>query len=120
MFVSVSVESCKTIVPLALGNLIVLSAVGSTVVKSVSKPSAVAPSNLNEFCISIVVESTVVVEPCTVKLPAIVILLLPSAVRPVIRPLSALTKSILSVEALYFKIKPSDFVDTLTSSISSN
>ena len=38
-------------VPETFGRLIVLSAVGSIVVKFVSWASAVAPSNLNEFCI---------------------------------------------------------------------
>ena len=52
----------------------VLSAVGSATVRVVSKLSAVLPSNVNEFVTLIVVESTVVVVPETVKLPAIVTL----------------------------------------------
>tara|TARA_X000000950_G_scaffold231426_1_gene279958 strand:- start:59 stop:271 length:213 start_codon:yes stop_codon:yes gene_type:complete len=49
LFVSVSVVSCNTIVPVALGSDIVLSAVGSTVVNVVSCASSVAPSNTKAF-----------------------------------------------------------------------
>ena len=73
LFVSVSVVSCPTKVVVAFGNDTVLSAVGSTVVKVVSKLSALDPSNTKAFCTSIVELSTVVVEPCTVRLPATVI-----------------------------------------------
>src|SRR5210317_516485 len=75
LFVKVSVVSFNTIVPEASGKLIVLSAVGSTTPKTVSLASAVEPSNVNEFVISIVVEFTVVVVPFTVKSPASVKLL---------------------------------------------
>jgi hypothetical protein len=72
LFVSVSVLSNNETVPVAFGNVIVLSAVGSTTVKFVSNPSAIVdPSNLNEFTISTVVELIVVVVPLTVKLPVI-------------------------------------------------
>src|SRR6056300_1713679 len=59
-------------VPDTSGKLIVLSAVGSTTPKVVSNESAVEPSNVNEFVISIVVELTVVVVPFTVKSPVTV------------------------------------------------
>ena len=49
LLVNVSVVSANTIVPVAFGNVIVLSAVGSTVVSVVSKPSSVAPSNTKAF-----------------------------------------------------------------------
>jgi hypothetical protein len=49
LLVNVSVVSLNTIVPEAFGKLIVLSAVGSTVVKVVSYASALAPSNTNAF-----------------------------------------------------------------------
>ena len=49
LFVSVSVVSCPTKVVVAFGNDTVLSAVGSTVVKVVSKLSAVAPSKTKAF-----------------------------------------------------------------------
>src|SRR6056300_1641525 len=80
LLVNVSVVSCKTIVPEAFGKLIVLSAVGSITPKTVSLASAVDPSNVNEFVISIVVEFTVVVVPFTVKFPVIVVL--PVTVKP--------------------------------------
>jgi hypothetical protein len=44
LLVRVSAVSLKTILPLALGNSIILSAVGSTTVRVVSWSSAVAPS----------------------------------------------------------------------------
>src|SRR6056300_881528 len=75
LFVKVSVVSFNTIVPEASGKLIVLSAVGSTTPKTVSLASAVEPSNVNEFVISIVVEFTVVVVPLTIKSPVTVKLL---------------------------------------------
>jgi len=74
LFVSVSVVSCNTSVPVAFGMLTVLSAVGFTVVKVVSKLSGVPPSNTKAFCMLTVVLSTVVVVPETVKLPATVTL----------------------------------------------
>ena len=74
LFVNVSVVSFNTIVPVAFGNDIVLSAVGFTVVKFVSWSSAAEPSNFNEFCTSIVEEFTVVVVPKTDKFPVIVVL----------------------------------------------
>src|SRR6056300_1747096 len=80
LFVKVSVVSFNTIVPEAIGKLIVLSAVGSITPKTVSLASAVEPSNVNEFVTSIVDELTVVVVPLTVKLPVIVVL--PVTVRP--------------------------------------
>ena len=43
LFVKVSTVSANIIVPLAFGNVCVLSAVGSTKVKVVSKESSVAP-----------------------------------------------------------------------------
>ena len=46
LFVKVSVVSCPTKVVVALGNVTVLSAVGSVTVKVVSKLSAVLPSNI--------------------------------------------------------------------------
>ena len=45
LFVKVSTVSCNTTVPVALGKVIVLSAVGSVTVNVVSWSSAVAPSN---------------------------------------------------------------------------
>ena len=45
LLVNVSVESLKTIVPVALGIVTVLSAVGSSTVKVVSFASSVSPSN---------------------------------------------------------------------------
>ena len=74
LFVSVAELSFNTNVPVALGNDIVLSAVGSTVVNVVSCASSVAPSNTKAFWILTVVESTVVVVPETVKFPEIVTL----------------------------------------------
>ena len=47
----------------------VRSAVGSTIVKVVSKSSAVAPSNITAFAAFIVTVSTCVVVPVTVRLP---------------------------------------------------
>ena len=49
LFVNVSVVALPTNVSVAFGNDIVLSAVGSTVVRVVSKLSAVAPSNTKAF-----------------------------------------------------------------------
>ena len=72
LFVRVSVVSLPTNCVVAFGIVTVLSAVGSSTVKVVSKLSAVEPSNVNEFVTSIVLESIVVVVPETVKLPAIV------------------------------------------------
>ena len=57
MFVRVSVVSFNTTVPVALGNDIVLSPVGSTTVKVVSFVSSVAPSNI---ILPVVVESPVI------------------------------------------------------------
>ncbi len=54
------------------GSVIVLSAVGSAIVRIVSKSSAVAPSKTKAFLTAIFVESTVVVVPWTVKLPVTV------------------------------------------------
>ena len=45
LFDNVAVSSCNTTVPVALGNVIVLSAVGSVTVNVVSLASSVAPSN---------------------------------------------------------------------------
>ena len=45
LLVNVSVLSCNTTVPVAFGNVIVLSAVGSATVRFVSYASAVEPSN---------------------------------------------------------------------------
>ena len=60
LFVNVSVVSVPTNVVVASGKVTVLSAVGSPAVKFNSKSSLVLPSNLKEFCTSIVVEFTVV------------------------------------------------------------
>jgi hypothetical protein len=50
--ICVALTAAKTgRVPETFGKLIVLSAVGSIVVKFVSWASSLAPSNLNEFCI---------------------------------------------------------------------
>ena len=46
LFVSVSVAVIKETVPVKLGNVIVLSAVGSVICKVVSFASSVAPSKL--------------------------------------------------------------------------
>ena len=72
LFVRVSVVSLPTNCVVAFGIVTVLSAVGSSTVKVVSKLSLVEPSKVNEFVTSIVEESIVVVEPETVKLPAMV------------------------------------------------
>ena len=69
----VELSAAKTgIVPDTFGNLIVLSAVGSIVVKVVSWSSAEAPSNTKAFWIFTCVELTVVVVPETVRLPEMV------------------------------------------------
>ena len=57
LFVSVSVVALPTRVSVALGKVIVLSAVGSVTVSVVSKSSAVAPSNI---ILPVVVESPVI------------------------------------------------------------
>ena len=62
----------RTIVPVALGKVIVLSAVGSSIDNVVSCASAEAPSNTNAFCTFTTVWLTVVVVPCTVKSPVTV------------------------------------------------
>ena len=72
LLVRVSVVAFPTSVSVAFGSDKVLSAVGSTVVRVVSYASSVAPSNTNAFWILIVVESTVVVVPDTVKFPVTV------------------------------------------------
>ena len=59
LFVKVSVVSFNTIVPVEFGIVTVLSAVGFSTVKTVSKSSEVVPSNVNEFVTSIVVESII-------------------------------------------------------------
>ena len=64
-------------VPLWFGRLIVLSAVGSTIVRVVSCASAVAPSKRTAFCAFIVTVSTTVVVPPTDKLPVILKLRIP-------------------------------------------
>ena len=72
LFVSVSVVSFNTIVPVASGIVTVLSAVGSVTVNTVSKSSEVVPSNVNELVTSIVFESTTVCVPNTLKFPVTV------------------------------------------------
>ena len=57
-------------VPDWLGRLIVLSAVGSTMLRVVSWSSAVAPSKITALAAFIVTVSTVVVVPATTKLGA--------------------------------------------------
>ena len=59
-------------VPVSFGRVIVLSAVGSVIVKVVSNSSAVAPSNTIALAAFIVIVSTIVCVPLTVKLPATV------------------------------------------------
>ena len=67
--ICVVLTAAKTgIVPDTLGKLIVLSAVGSTIVSVVSLASAVAPSKIIAFCACIVTVSTVVVVPATDRL----------------------------------------------------
>ena len=72
LFVNVSVVSFNTIVPVAFGIVTVLSAVGFSTVKTVSWSSEVVPSNVNEFVISIVLESITDWVPNTLKLPVTV------------------------------------------------
>ena len=55
------------IVPLTFGRLIVLSPVGSMIVRVVSWSSAVAPSNTTAFSAFIVTVSTCVVVPATTR-----------------------------------------------------
>jgi len=73
------------IVPDWFGKLIVLSAVGSTMVSVVSLLSAVAPSKTTALAASIVTVFTVVVVPATLKLPATATLA-PSNVKAVVVP----------------------------------
>ena len=54
-------------VPVALGNVIVRSVVGSVTVNVVSCASAVAPSKITAFCAFMVTVSTCVVVPATVR-----------------------------------------------------
>ena len=72
LFVNVSVAVIKETVPVKSGIVTVLSAVGSVATSVVSKLSAVEPSKTKPVCKLTVELSTVVVEPDTVKLPAIV------------------------------------------------
>ena len=65
LFVSVSVVSFKTIVPVAFGIVTVLSAVGSSTVKVVSCASSVAPSNVILLSSVIVVKLPGVAPPVT-------------------------------------------------------
>ena len=65
MFVNVSVVALPTRVSVALGKVIVLSAVGSVTVSVVSKSSAVAPSNI---ILPVVVESPVIAGVANVPL----------------------------------------------------
>ena len=65
LFVSVSVVALPTRVSVALGKVIVLSAVGSVTVSVVSKSSAVAPSNI---ILPVVVESPVIAGVANVPL----------------------------------------------------
>ena len=65
LFVSVSVVSFKTIVPVASGIVTVLSAVGSATVKVVSCASSVAPSNVILLSSVIVVKLPGVAPPVT-------------------------------------------------------
>ena len=70
---SVTISSCRAIVPLAFGNLIDLSAVGFIATKVVSLASAVVPSNTTPLDVSITATLLVVVVPATVILPGKVI-----------------------------------------------
>ena len=58
-----SVEPVVITVPVSLGKLIVLSAVGSTTVNDVSKLSAVAPSNIKVLAVSNTIEEPKSVNP---------------------------------------------------------
>ena len=91
LFVSVSVVALPTRVSVALGKVIVLSAVGSVTVSVVSKSSAVAPSNI---ILPVVVESPVIAGVAIVGLVSVLFVSVSDPVRETkLSPCKALLNS---------------------------